>query len=171
MTSVLFVCTANICRSPLAEALWRHRGFQASSAGVAARNGLPMHELSLAELRRRGVPAAPQSGDSSGSQPGTSRLATAREIREADVVLCMEAEHRAALTRIAPAAIAKTFTLPEYAAILRDHPGSTPREAHRKRRGYQESDIADPIGGTAEDFKECADRIDALLDVIGQHMA
>ncbi|GGG81230.1 low molecular weight phosphatase family protein [Corynebacterium pelargi] len=159
MSSVLFICTANICRSPLAEALWQARGFEASSAGIAALNGTPMHEFSALVLKEQGIVA----------QDFSSTLVTPVEITNASVVLCMEATQRSKVLAMSPASVSKTFTLGEYAAILQDHPGISTREAHRKRRGYQAPDIADPIGGTVEDFRACATSISALLDIIEAH--
>ncbi|MDQ7030773.1 MAG: low molecular weight protein-tyrosine-phosphatase [Ardenticatenia bacterium] len=62
---VLFICAGNICRSPMAEAVFRHKVEQAGlghhvevdSAGVGAWNvGEPPHRSTIRELRRRGVP-------------------------------------------------------------------------------------------------------------------
>jgi len=61
---VLFVCLANICRSPMAEALLRHKLTQAGlqervvvdSAGVNLwRSGAPPHERTVAVLKSRGI--------------------------------------------------------------------------------------------------------------------
>ena len=49
MDSVLMVCSANICRSPLAAALWRERAAygRVASAGIDARPGLPADPVYL----------------------------------------------------------------------------------------------------------------------------
>ena len=44
---LIFVCKGNICRSPFAEALARHRGTQAKSVGLRARNGAPANEQAI----------------------------------------------------------------------------------------------------------------------------
>ncbi len=63
-TRVLFVCLANLCRSPMAEAIFRDlvrrsglsARIEAESAGVAVRHeGLPPHMGTLAELARQGI--------------------------------------------------------------------------------------------------------------------
>ncbi|MCA9715755.1 MAG: low molecular weight phosphotyrosine protein phosphatase [Myxococcales bacterium] len=62
-TGVLFVCYANICRSPLAEGIFRElarqrgldRDFTVDSAGVAAIVGAPPHAHSVAVARRNGI--------------------------------------------------------------------------------------------------------------------
>ncbi|WP_295624855.1 low molecular weight phosphatase family protein [uncultured Corynebacterium sp.] len=154
MQKTLFVCTANICRSPMAEALWNAAGGSATSAGVQARNGWDMHPLADEELTRRGV-------DHDGF---ASRMATARLLRDADLILCMEAEHRARLAGVEPTAATKSFTLTEYAALVAEHPGRTPKELHRLRRGLKPTpDIADPVNGTSADFRRCASELEALI--------
>jgi protein-tyrosine-phosphatase len=58
---VLFVCTANICRSPMAAAMFNALAedgtlpFRAESAGTAALEGRPMAENSLAALEEVGI--------------------------------------------------------------------------------------------------------------------
>lgn len=154
MSKTLFVCTANICRSPMAEALWNAAGGSATSAGIRARNGWAMHPLADEELTRRGV-------EHDGFE---SRIATARLLREADLILCMEAAHRARLAGIEPVTATKSFTLTEYAALIAEHPDSTPKELHRLRRGMEPTpDIADPVDGTAEDFRRCADEMETII--------
>ena len=56
MKTILFVCTGNICRSPMAEGLFRHavkgRGdFEVFSAGVGAIDGLPPSEHAVRAVR------------------------------------------------------------------------------------------------------------------------
>ncbi len=62
--SILFVCTGNICRSPIAERILRTLAGTAgvsvtvTSAGVGAQNGAPMHPLSVEVLDEHGYDAA-----------------------------------------------------------------------------------------------------------------
>ena len=60
MKTILFVCTGNICRSPMAEGLFRHavkgRGdFEVLSAGVGAIDGMPPSEYAVRALRELGI--------------------------------------------------------------------------------------------------------------------
>ncbi|KZC96529.1 protein tyrosine phosphatase [Clavibacter tessellarius] len=118
---VLFVCSGNICRSPLAEQVLRARvraifGGDASeadsvvrfsSAGTIAADGQRMPEQA-AELSVR------YGGDPSEHQ---ARFLTPDIIRGTDLVLTMAREHRSAVVRQVPRANRSTFTLREFAAL------------------------------------------------------
>ncbi len=113
---VLFVCTANLCRSPLAEHLMRARlgrggpAWDVASAGAAARGGQELLEATASVLREMGVVPA--------QTWRTTRLRR-DEANRADLVLTAEAAHRRAVVALAPACINRTFTLLEFAALLR----------------------------------------------------
>ncbi len=95
MRTILFVCTANTCRSPLAEAIARHcvdKGLLGNptavfvaSAGVAAIAGHPPTREAIAALAAIGI-----------DHDGTSKPLTAEMIRNADAVFCMTPAHVAA---------------------------------------------------------------------------
>lgn len=95
---VLYVCTANICRSPSAEALLRRAGVpgvEVASAGTAAVHGAPC--CSLAPLLE---------GVEHPSQPLTADL-----VGGADLVLTAAREHQSTVLALDPDARAKTFTI------------------------------------------------------------
>jgi protein-tyrosine-phosphatase len=90
---VVAVCTANICRSPMAAALLQHalaaqpeplRSLRVISAGVAARPGEPVSENSVYALKKVGIDLAGHR-----AQPLTQRM-----LDEAFAVLCMTESHR-----------------------------------------------------------------------------
>jgi protein-tyrosine-phosphatase len=65
MKTILFVCTGNICRSPMAEGLFRHLTarmggrYRALSAGVGAIDGMPPSSHSVQALRELGIDISP----------------------------------------------------------------------------------------------------------------
>jgi len=128
---ILFVCSGNTCRSPMAEALAKQLldEVEARSAGIAASIGAPPSDHSITVMAELGI-------DISGyrSQPVT------RELMEwADVVLTMTRSHKMILCRQVPGTSDKIFTLAEY---------STWGE-----------DIPDPYGLTEDAYRLCRDVI------------
>lgn len=110
-SSILFVCTANVSRSPTAEALLRHRlqagrlgELQLGSAGTAATRGQAIDERMAKLLAERSI-------DASGHR---SRPVTRDAIASSALVLALGREHRARLAVMAPSARARTFTLLEF---------------------------------------------------------
>jgi protein-tyrosine phosphatase len=111
---VLFVCHANLCRSPMAERIAnrafadrigvRGSGLVVSSAGTHARPGLPMHPGAVEALGERGVYAG----------RFESRVLTPPMLDGPDLVLTATREQRAACMRMAPAAARRTFTLRQF---------------------------------------------------------
>jgi protein-tyrosine phosphatase len=115
LKKVLFVCTANICRSPMAEtifyALAKDRGltFQVESAGTAALVGKNIAPNAVEALEEIGV----YPGDHHARQVDEAML------KESDLILTMTPQHVRALrefrTDLGRAGHKKIYTLPEYA--------------------------------------------------------
>jgi len=105
---VLIVCVGNICRSPTAEFLFReklkHRGIHVSSAGLKALVGRPMDQNAMQILQENGIDAAGH----------RARQLDPAMLREADLVLAMERDHLAAVSRISPQSSGKLFLLDKW---------------------------------------------------------
>ncbi len=113
---ILIVCTANICRSPVAERLLRHyfeqaesgARFSVTSAGVRGWESAEIHPPMAAELRRLGADPSEFS----------SRPLIEADCDRADLILTATLEHRAAVLQMAPRALRRTFTLLEFAHLV-----------------------------------------------------
>ena len=109
MTRVLFICTGNTCRSPMAEALLEHKKtadeIVADSAGLHGVEGMPMSEGTRRVLQTRGMMESHQ-----------SRVLDEGQLRSADLVLTMTEQHKRALIEHYPEAVEKVYTLKEYTA-------------------------------------------------------
>lgn len=173
--SILIVCTANICRSPVAEHLLRAEldayqsstNFTVSSAGIRGWDGSEMEPNVAAELRRLG-------GD---PREFRARAFTSQIGWAADLILTAGLEHRACVLQELPEALRRTFTLLEFAHLVSEVPsvrdaGGSPREVVRRAaaaRGaasIEEYDIADPFGGTLEGHRETATSIHRAVAAI-----
>lgn len=103
---LLFVCVGNICRSPTAELMMRHRlagreGVEVSSAGLQALVGRGVDPEAAALLREAGI-------DPDGHK---ARQASASVLAAADLILVMEQSHQVKIAREVPQVSGKTFLL------------------------------------------------------------
>jgi sulfate adenylyltransferase len=168
---VLFVCTANICRSPYLELRARQllgpdSGVEVSSAGTRGFDVEPVSDTMGAEFARHGT-------DSSAFR---SRPLTGDLIDHADLVLTAEAEHRTWLLEDRPAAFRKTFTLGQFAASA----GAADPALHgrdliaalesRRVQAAPEHDIADPYRRGPEAAARAAVQMEELLAVVVERL-
>ena len=152
MKTILFICTGNVCRSPMAEALFRRaaagRGeFRALSAGLGAMDGQPPTAHSVEAMRKLGVDISEQ----------RSRMLTAELVRQADYIFGMTHNHVDTVALLYPPAAEKTFLLREFDDTLESY----------------EKDIGDPIGSSYEVYEDCRDQIEqgiaSLMKFMEQH--
>jgi protein-tyrosine-phosphatase len=142
--AILFVCSGNTCRSPIAAAIGNAEiaarlqlpvaaldsaKLSALSAGVSVRIGAPMTPEAQQALRSLGVPVTPHS----------ARNLTVDLAHQVERIFCMTQAHRNAVVSLVPAVAAKTQCL--------DPNG----------------DVEDPIGQGLEAYINCAQRIHSLI--------
>jgi glycine hydroxymethyltransferase len=149
MKTILFLCTGNICRSPMAEALFRHavrgRGdFRVLSAGIGAIDGQPPSHYSVLAMRDLGIEISGQ----------RSRQLTAELVRSADYIFGMTHGHVDTVGLLYPSAAEKTFLLREFDETLEPY----------------EKDISDPIGGPHSVYMDCRDQIEQGIATILNYM-
>lgn len=130
---ILFVCTGNTCRSPMAEGLFRQllerkgaQGVFCGSAGLAAEEGQPASENAVLACREVGVDLA-----------GHRARRVARGFLPAwDLFFPMSHTH----------------------AYILEQAGVAPEDI------YLPAPIADPFGGSLEDYRRCRDQLAAELE-------
>ena len=139
MKTVLFVCTGNVCRSPMAEGLFRQavrgRGeYRVLSAGLGALEGQPPSPYAVQAVKELDI-------DISGQR---SRMLTPDLVHQADYIFGMTHSHIDTVMMLYPFAAEKTFLLRDFDETLDQF----------------EKDISDPIGGSYEIYLTCRDQIE-----------
>jgi len=142
MPSVLFVCSANQLRSPLAEVLFKDllerrklaAAWQVGSAGVWALEGSPAARAALRMAAARGLDLSAH----------TARPVTEELLRAADLVLVMEQEHQDALRETFPALSERVHLLTSMAS--------------------ETGDVEDPMGMPLERVQRLVEDLERLLD-------
>ena len=174
-TTILAVCTGNICRSPALERLLTARTdgtVEVDSAGIRARVGEPIAPRMASLLQSRGLDNGPFS----------ARQLTPAMIRSATVIITMSRAQRSAVVRAVPDAVRRTFTLLELAHVLSTSPGprsatddaarwtKVPELVSLERLNHsawnRELDIADPWGRSEKAFRRAFERIGTATDTV-----
>ncbi|NJP91340.1 hypothetical protein HCN51_18060 [Nonomuraea sp. FMUSA5-5] len=165
------MCTANICRSAMAEVIAQAMLHSAAlpvvtgSAGVRALVGHPMAPHAITALDRLGL----------NGRAHRARLLDRDLIASADLLLTMEDAHRAVAVALDPRAAGRTFTLPEFAELAagagqRRYRSDTVERARaivqsaaERRARRRPAEVHDPYGGPPEGYEACAKTLGASL--------
>ena len=129
--SVLFVCTGNVCRSPMAEGLFRHlveesdEDIVVASAGTGAMEGMPPSDHSIAAMREEEIDISEQ----------RSQLITPDMIRDFTHIFGMSRSHIETIRIYFPESLEKTFVLREFLG-----------------EGDLDLDVPDPIGMDLDEY-------------------
>jgi len=145
-TQILFVCTGNTCRSPMAEGLSKvllakalevspddlqRLGYTLCSAGTSTTNGRPASQHAVSAAGERDADVATH----------RSRPVTAELLRESDMIYCLTRSHLRRVRGMASEITSRSELL--------DPDGG---------------DIADPIGGDLDTYRKCLVKIEKCLD-------
>ena len=142
---ILFICSGNTCRSPLAAALLagmltapEKERTHIVSAGTGAISGAPASDGALRAAEEAGFSLAAH----------RSRRLSRDLVVESDLILAMEASHRAAAIALDPSAAERTHLLLGFAAGLPAGEGDG---------------VRDPMGGTDRDYRRAVAEIRAAI--------
>lgn len=159
MKRIVFVCTGNTCRSPMAMAIFNNIAgleppefkYEAISAGLAvSRDDLPSTNAVFVMNDLLGI-------DISKHRP---HILSQAEVEEAFLVLTMTRSHKHYILSMFPGAYQKVFTLKEYAYDMLEN---TEKSFAKSFQGFS-TDISDPYGSSLWFYKLCAQEIEQAVE-------
>ena len=139
--NILFICTGNTCRSPMAEGYMKHlcaqagmADFEISSAGTCSYDGGAVSEHSVRAVASAGVDISAHKSSS----------VTHERVMAADIIVAMSLGHKMQLARYFPESVPKTSLILECIG--------------------EAGDLADPFGGSQEIYDACFAQMKPALE-------
>jgi protein-tyrosine-phosphatase len=147
---VLFVCTGNSCRSPMAEGILKKMlaenkldNFEVGSAGTSSLDGVPPSWFAIEVAKAQNVDLTRHS----------SHQLNQQILGKADLILAMSNEHLEYIRRMNEKALEKTYLLKIFP---QHHPsGEYLPMTENENRSPDASYVKDPIGGSIDDYNRC----------------
>ena len=142
MDKIVFICTGNTCRSPMAEGLFKalngeqKTGLEAISAGIFTNNGMPASENAVIVAKELGA-------DISNHK---SQMLNGNIVNDAKYLVCMTGAHYDQILLKFPNVSYKLFTL-------------------------LPTDIDDPFGGNIDEYRSCATQIKSAVESIIERLS
>jgi len=141
---IIFVCTGNTCRSPMAEAIFKdiitekgmEEEFEVYSAGVYAFENDPASHQAIEVMKKE---------FNINLKNHRAKVLDGTDVERADLILTMTRHHRDMIIDIYPEAADKVHVLKEFAGL------------------EEELDVIDPFGQDYDVYKSCAYEIEELL--------
>ncbi len=147
MRKILFVCSGNTCRSPLAEGIARkilsdriRIPIDVSSAGASAFEGMPAAQHAASVAAQHGIDLSRH----------RSRLLNRQTVRDADLIVTMGSKHRKTVGVIDPDALSYTVHITEFCNEF--------------------GDVPDPIGGDREEYERVYDLIERCIEAMAERL-
>ncbi len=156
--TILTVCTANICRSPLMELLLRDQldtsVYEVGSAGVRGFPGYPMDPEAAEQAERFGV----------SPRLFRSRPITEDMVKVSGLILTATREHRSSVLAMSPMALRRTFTLLEFAQLATEYSGEPLNQlisdaGRHRSKATGDLDIGDPYRQGILVHQQVAERV------------
>lgn len=142
MDNIVFICTGNTCRSPMAEGFFKNMGgeqktgLKAQSAGIFTQDGLSSSQNAMVATKELGI-------DISNHK---SKQITKDMLNDAKYIVCMTGAHYDKIVDMCPQVEDKVFTLAQ-------------------------TDISDPFGSDIQTYRDCAMQIKEAVQSIIERLS